>query len=247
MSTLRRAAVALSLLLAPTFAHAASDSGVYADYLVARFAIEQGDPAKAADAYLRALEQNPTEPKLLRQAFLASALGGRPEAAGLARLLPDDQFAQLWLVAAAAKMGDWNDVIARSQALPREELAGILRPLLIAWADQGLGKPDDAIAELRPAAENGPMHALFALHEGLIADLAGEESVASAAMQQARDIDGAPSLRLAQMLAAFELATRPAGKGDERPRPGSRGNAGDRARLAQPHRAYRAPPSCRGD
>lgn len=204
MSTLRRAAVALSLLLVPTLGQAAPESGIYADYLVARFATAQGDPAKAADAYLRALEQNPTQPGLLRQAFLASALSGRPEAAGLARLLPDDVFAQLWLAGSAAKAGAWNDVISRAQSLPRGDIGGVLRPLLIAWADQALGKPDAAIAELRPLAADGSLHALFALHEGLIADLARQESVANAAMQQAREVDGAPSLRLAQMLAAYD-------------------------------------------
>lgn len=204
MSTLRRAAVALSLFLLPTIAQAAPEGGIYADYLVARFAIAQGDPGKAADAYLRALERNPSQPGLLRQAFLTSALSGRPEAAGLARLLPDDVFAQLWLVGAAAKAGDWNDVISRAQSLPSEEIAGILRPLLIGWADQALGKPDAAIAELRPLAAEDSLHALFALHEGLIADLAGRDEAARAAMQQARAVEGTPTLRLAQMLAAYD-------------------------------------------
>lgn len=204
MSTLRRAAVALSLFLVPTVSQAAPQSGIFADYLVGRFAAAQGDPAKAADAYLRALEQNPTQPNLVRHAFLASALSGRPEAAGLARMLPEDEYAQLWLAGAAAKAGDWNDVIARAQGLPREELTGILRPLLIAWSDQALGKTDAAIAELHPVGAEGPLHALYALHEGLIADLAGQESVANAAMKQARQVDGTPSLRLAQMLAAYD-------------------------------------------
>ncbi|MGH7211668.1 MAG: tetratricopeptide repeat protein, partial [Acetobacteraceae bacterium] len=60
------------------------------------------------------------------------------------------------------------------------------------------------LAVLRPLTEESRFQALFALHQGLIADLAGQEALATAAMAQARDVDGAPGLRLAQILASFD-------------------------------------------
>ena len=188
---------------------AANPSDGYADYLAARFAQAQNDPAIAAEYYLRALEESPDQRDLLRQAFLASALGGRAEAIGLARLLPDDALAQLWLAGAAAKAGDWAGVERRADALAGDKLAdsplvGVLRPLLLAWAEQAQGRSDAALATLRPLTEDGQFRALFALHEGLIADLAGEETLAATAMAQAGDVNGPPNLRLAQILASFD-------------------------------------------
>ncbi|MEO9190049.1 MAG: tetratricopeptide repeat protein [Acetobacteraceae bacterium] len=201
----------LTSTLAPEQARAATAdaSGLYADYLSARFAAAQDDSATAAEYYLRALEQNPEQADLLRHAFLASALSGRVEAAGLARLLPDDALAELWLAGAAAKDGDWAGVKRRAEALGRDKLADnqlakVLRPLLLAWAEQAQGRTAAALATLSPLAAQGQFHALFALHQGLIADLAGQETLAATAMAQARDVDGPPGLRLAQMLASFD-------------------------------------------
>lgn len=213
----------LTSTLATEQAHAASAdaSGLYADYLGARFAAAQDDSATAAEYYLRALEQSPEQPDLLRHAFLASALSGRVEAAGLARLLPDDALAQLWLAGAAAKDDDWAGVERRAEALGRDQLADnqlvkVLRPLLLAWAEQAQGRTEAALATLSPLTARGQFHALFALHEGLIADLAGQETLAVAAMAQARDVDGPPGLRLAQILASFDArhGRRAAGLGE---------------------------------
>ena len=198
-----------TLTAGPAEAATPDQSGLYADYLAARFAQAQDDPAMAAEYYLRALEQSPTQPDLLRQAFVASALSGRVEAAGLARLLPGDALAQLWLAGAAAKAGDWAGVEARADTLARDKpsddpVAGVLSPLLRAWAEQAQGRTDAALAVLRPLTEESRFRALFALHQGLIADLAGQEALAAAAMARARDVDGAPGLRLAQILASFD-------------------------------------------
>ncbi len=179
-------------------------SGLYGDFLAAQFATAQADPAAASDAYLRALEQSPDQPDLLRRAFLASMLAGRSEAMGLARLLPGDRTAQLLLADAAARSGDWAGVEARARALPRDGLTEVLRPLLIAWSEQARGRTDDALAGLRKLAEAGPFRAMFALHAGLIADLAGREPEAAKSFTVAESAVDAPSLRLAEMLASFD-------------------------------------------
>ncbi len=182
---------------------ATAPTGRYGDYLKAQFAASQADSATAADEYLRALEQAPGQVELLRQAFHASALSGRPEAPGLAWLLAGDRDAQLYLAAEAARGGDWDGVAARARALPRDELSEVLRPILLAWAEQARGRSDRALAILRPA-QDGPVRAIFVLHAGLIADLAGRGTEAAQDFEKAKAAFEVPSLRLAEILASFD-------------------------------------------
>ena len=143
MPNIRAAALALSLASASLLSLPATGraepsvapTGVYSDFLRARFAAAQADLAVAAGEYLRALEQAPGQTDLLRLAFRASALSSQPAAAGLARLLPGDRDAQLYLAALAARSGDWDGVAARARALPRDDLSEVLRPILLAWSE----------------------------------------------------------------------------------------------------------------
>lgn len=201
--------VAAALLALPGHPRAAplpaiAAPGPYGDYLAARFASAHADPARAAESYLRTLEQNPGQPDLLRHAFLASTLSSRPEAVGLARLLPRDRFAQLLLVGTEVKAGDWTAVEARARALPRVGLTDVLRPLLIAWSEQARGRTDAALRLLHPLMQEGQFRGVFALHAGLIADLAGRTPAAAQAFDLAAAGHGAPSLRLTQILASFD-------------------------------------------
>ncbi len=197
--------VSTALLAFPSVARAAAvtPTGVYGDFLKAQFAAAQADSATAAEEYLRALELAPGQAELLRRAFLSSALSGRPEAAGLARLLPQDRDAQLYLATSAARAADWNGLAARARALPHDELSEVLRPILLAWSEQARGHSDEALAILHPAADD-PVRAVFVLHAGFIADLAGRETEAAQDFQNAEAAFEAPSLRLAEALASFD-------------------------------------------
>lgn len=211
MPNARPAALALSLLSVallalPTASRAGpsdASSGLYGDFLRARFAAAQGDSAIAAEEYLRALERAPGQADLLRQAFHASALSSRSEAAGLARLLPGERDAQLYLAALAARAEDWGSVAAHARALPHDELSEILRPILLAWSEQAQGRTDEALAILR-SAQNGSVRPIFVLHAGMIADLAGREAEAAQDFQKAESSFEVPSLRLAETLASFD-------------------------------------------
>jgi tetratricopeptide (TPR) repeat protein len=179
-------------------------SGVFADFLVGRFAQAQSDPAIATDDFLKALAANPGDPELVRQAFTASVLGGRSEAVQLARQLPDDAMAQLVLADQEALSGNWAGAEQRYQGLPQQGLTQLLRPLLVAWSQAGAGHADMALATLRPFAEGERFRGIFALHAGLIADLAGLSADASRYYAEAQADMPQMNLRMAQILASWD-------------------------------------------
>ncbi len=195
-----------ALLAMPAGADAAPDpgAGVFGDFLAARFAVGQSDPAAAADAYLRVLAHGSAPSEMLRDAFLAGALSGRAEATDLARRLPDDTLAQIWLAGADLRAGNWPGVEARARAMGEGSLALVLRPLLLAWSEQALGRTDAALGILGPLTGDGPFHAVFALHAGLIADLANRAQDAAGAFAEAERGFPVPGLRLAQVVASFD-------------------------------------------
>src|ERR1051326_7655289 len=119
------------------------------DLLAGRFEMSHGDFDIAAGDLLRALSASPNEQDLLLQTFIACVNAGRPEAVQLARRLPSSQVAQMLLVNADAKAGDWKHAATRLRALPRDGVMQLLQPLLLAWVSLGAGDPDQAFATLR--------------------------------------------------------------------------------------------------
>ena len=186
---------------ATTIPHAAAaePGGVFGAYLTGRFAQAETDTAKAADCMLEALQLDPEQPELIGRAFVATLLDGRPDALRLARRLPDNQIAALLLIGSEAQAGRWDRAEARIRDLPRQGPGGILAPLLTAWALQGKGQTDQAIAALRPLAESGRLRGIHALHLALVADIAGRgrEAERYARMALAETPDA--SLRLMQL------------------------------------------------
>ncbi|HUB48481.1 MAG TPA: tetratricopeptide repeat protein [Acetobacteraceae bacterium] len=179
-------------------------SGVFADFLVGRFALAQSDPNAAAAAFLKALAGRPNDPDLVQQGFVACIMSGRPEAIQLAHQLPDDPVAQLLLADQDARSGNWASAEQRYRALPRQNVMQLLQPLLVAWSQVGTGHSDAALTTLRPFAEGPRFRGLFALHAGLIADLAGQTAEASRYYALALADMPAMNLRTAQVLASWD-------------------------------------------
>ncbi|HVC63019.1 MAG TPA: tetratricopeptide repeat protein [Acetobacteraceae bacterium] len=179
-------------------------TGVFGDFLAGRFALSQSDPNAAATAFLKALAASPADPELLRQAFVASVMSGRPEALSLARQLPDNPVAQLLLGDADARSGDWASAERRFRALPRQGLTQLLRPLLVAWSQAGAGQTDAALATLRPFVAGQRFRGIFALHAGMIADLGGDREDAARFYASAQSEMPQMNLRLAQILASWQ-------------------------------------------
>ena len=201
--------IALTLLSACGASGATSTGSTYVtgapgDYLAGRFAMSEGDYATASADFLRALEQDPGNPELLLQAFIASVDAGRPEAARLARQLPDNPVAQLVLADGDAKAGRWQSAEQRFRALPRQGMTQLLQPLLIAWSQQGMGQTDSAISTLHPYIDNPRFRGLFALHGAMIADLGNRPEEAGRLYRMAESDLTEPNLRLAQILASWQ-------------------------------------------
>ncbi|MBV9653119.1 MAG: tetratricopeptide repeat protein [Acetobacteraceae bacterium] len=181
--------------------------GAPGEYLAGRLALSQLDSEFAADAFLKALAVEPGQMDLLQQAFLACLMSNRPEAVRLARELPDNQAAQLLLGGVEAKTGNWDAAEQRFRAMPRQGLTQFLQPLLVAWAQQGAGRTDAALATLRPLTEGQRMRGIYAMHAALIADLGGRPGDAGRLYRIAQSDYGGINLRLARIVASWQART----------------------------------------
>ena len=177
-------------------------------FLAGRFAAMQNDLDFAADQFLHALAVDPDNTELRQQAFLACFMIGRPEAVRLAQGLPNDETAQLLLADRDAASGNWDAAESRFAALPRQGPTGglteLLQPLLVAWAQQGAGHIDAALATLHPFIEGQRSRFIYALHGALIADLAGRTAEAGRLYRIAQAEYGPPTLELARVLASWQ-------------------------------------------
>jgi Flp pilus assembly protein TadD len=179
-------------------------SGATGEILAGRFAESQNDLNFAADEFLRALANHPRNPDLLQQAFITCLLAGRPEALKLARMQPDVQAAQLLMADAEASSGNWQEAERRYGALPRQGLTQVLQPLLVAWAQQGGGNTDAALATLNPFVESSRFRGIYALHAALIADMAKRSTEAARLYRLAQTDFGATNLELAREVASWQ-------------------------------------------
>lgn len=176
----------------------------YADYLVGRYAATRGDMGTASDRLRTAAARDPADRALASQAFLTSLLAGQADLNGIARSVPDNPLAQLYLADERARAGRWDAAGRRYAALPDHGLTGALRPLLVAWALQGAGRTDAALDTLRPLTEAKEMGGIYVLNMALIADQAGRAGDAAELYQAARRDYGTLNLRLGIILASAE-------------------------------------------
>lgn len=183
---------------------ATAPAGAFGAYLAGRFAASESDTRAAADNLLAALRTDP-QPEVLQRAFLAAVLDGRQEALRLARQMPqDNQVAGMLLAGADGLAGRWERAEQRLRALPRQGAAQILQPLLVAWAQQGRGQTDAALATLRPHHEgSGRLKGLYALHAALVADVANRPRDAERLIRATLADNPEPTLRLTQVAAGI--------------------------------------------
>jgi len=179
-------------------------NGAFSDYLIGRFAAQQGDLDVAADRLEGALTHDGGVLEVANQAFIAAVMAGRPSAARLAAGVPDNAVAELVLADRDARVENWEQAKARFTALPVQGLTQILRPLLIAWAEQGAGQTGAALAGLQPALDEQRFRGVMALHAALIADLGGLKSDAARLYQLAQAEYGGLNIRLGQILASWQ-------------------------------------------
>jgi len=174
----------------------------YGAFLAARYADAQHDPEAATKFYTRALQGDPGNQQLVSEGFLAALLAGSPQAGALAPQLPGNTLAELLQANQAALNGDYAQASQLYGGLPQDDLTGLIRPLLLAWAAFGQGNTQAALAALTPGFNNGSFGEVYVLNAALIADAAQDTKDAA---QYYGQVDGStPDLRLAEILASWQ-------------------------------------------
>ncbi len=172
-------------------------------YLAATVAGYLGDNGIAANLLLDAVAHDPGEHELLQPAFLFSTLAGRPEAAALATRVTPSLITALVLANADAARGDWRSAVRALDDLPGSNLNQAIRPLLLAWAQQGAGDTDAALRTLASAGSGGPLASACALEAGLIAETAGRDAAAAGLYRNAISLFSDSSLATVQEAGGF--------------------------------------------
>ena len=178
-------------------------TGAFGSYLAGRFATNEADTKYAADSLIQALRLDPSEPEVVQRAFIAALLDGRADAARLARVIPNEPLAAMFLAGQDAQAGRYDRAEQRFRALPRQGLSAVLQPLLLAWAQQGRGQTDAALATLRPLTETGRQRGIYALHGAMIADIADRPREAERLVRIALADSATPSLPLTRTMAGI--------------------------------------------
>lgn len=170
-------------------------------FLAAHYAEAVNDQAQAAYYYARALNADPANQALREDGFMAGLLAGSGQAADIAPHLPGNTLAQLYLANEEITDGDYAKAITLFKTLPNDQLAHLIEPLLLAWAEFGQGHEQGALDLLRPNFDNGPFGVVYTLNAALIADAAGDRLRAAQLYSQIPT--ESPNLRLAQILSSW--------------------------------------------
>ena len=175
----------------------------YAAFLIGVVAGGLGDADIASSNLLEVLKNDPGDAGVRSQAFVFSALAGRHEAAELAGQMEGNPLAPLVLGNAAARMGQWSAAEAGYSQIAGSPLNALLRPLLVAWSQQGAGETDRALTTLLSSTQNSPAQGVYVLHAAMIADLAGRTEQAGRLYQQAITLYPGSDLVFVQSFGSF--------------------------------------------
>ncbi len=176
---------------------------LYGAYLSGVVAGALGDADTASAKLLDVLGTDPGNSDVRSQAFLFSTLAGRGEAAELAAQVSSNPLAPLVLGNDAARDGRWSAAQASYGKIAASPLNKLLRPLLVAWSQQGAGQTDLALTTLTSLTQNSPVAGVYALHAAIIADQAERTDQAARLYQQALTLYPGSDLVFVQSYASF--------------------------------------------
>ncbi len=203
----RRGAVVVCIMLSGCVAGPSGAAGdpasdrAYGAFLAARYADSQHNPAVATQYYTQALRLEPNNPQLAAEGFLAALLAGSQQAQTLAAQVPDNALAAMLRGNQAALDGDYAAAGHIYASLPQDDLIGLIKPLLLAWAEFGSGNAQRALAGLEPYFGTGVFSPIYVLNAALMADAAHDDT--DAARLYAQAAKGPTNLRLAEVLASW--------------------------------------------
>src|ERR1700691_687532 len=121
----------------------------------------------------RALAEDPGNSELMRRDFRLRLGSGRiadalPLAVHIADLDRSSSLAQLVLLLQDVKAGRYAEASQRARTLPQEGAERFIAPVLIAWCEVGVERPDDALQGLSNAPPAATLDELDQLHRALI-------------------------------------------------------------------------------
>ncbi len=200
------------LLVAAALPHMAAAQEAFSSrlgaYLAGRIASADRDMTAASRYYAFALEADPDDTDLRRQAFQAHIAAGRmDEALKLAEPLRQDadsaSVAVAVLAATAAKKGDFAAAKRYVEALPEAGANRLLKPGFLAWIAFGQNDQAGAIEALRALSGIEGLRVFLELHMALIYDAAGKVAEADRFYSSAAGSADSAPLRVSQAYASF--------------------------------------------
>jgi len=194
--------LAVSISACASFNDAGADArfvpqNPYGLYLGARSAASAHDLADAAALYRDSLAFDPSNSDLLDKAFLYTAASGEfGKAVKLARQMvdaePDNRAARLALAVDAFRDERYSDARGELSKSAKGPFTALTLSVLDAWAAQGEGNTDAALADLKSVPGEGGTETLAAFQSALILDLAGRGDAADAAYRQTLEAGTSP-------------------------------------------------------
>lgn len=158
------------------------------DYITASLAQAGANHREAAEHFLAALERDPDNIHVAERAFFELVYTGRMEkAAEIARKLARDpaieqnDLAVLVYVLEPLRAKDYSEAIKRASLAGETGFGYILKPILSAWAQAGLGDMQAAKGALAPLLENERLSIIAEEHLAYMLDYAGKTPEAMAA------------------------------------------------------------------
>lgn len=179
----------------------------FGPYLAGRVARANRDTAAAADFYKEALDRDPSNERILEEAFFLEATAGnwdRTEALAqkLIKKEPKHALAQTFLGLDAFKSGQYDEAMRRMSVRMRGPIAELTANLSRAWTYFAMGEIDKAIKLVSDSNQADWVNFYKQYHRGLIADLSGDTKTAEEAFAAIFSKDPR-ALRVASTYARF--------------------------------------------
>ncbi len=189
-------------------AKAGNGASLYGNFLASLHARAQNDSANAAAYMSRVLAYDPQNPAILNAVFLLKVQEGAfeeaiPLAGQVLQADPGNQIAGLVLVGDAFRRKDYSRAKQHLVNTDERGLGGLLGPLMLGWAESGLGNTDKALSDLAPLSQRKAFEVFYVYHAALINALASREQSASELFAQTLRNPGGGSLRVAQVYGQF--------------------------------------------
>jgi tetratricopeptide (TPR) repeat protein len=212
--------LASAVVLSAGLAHANKEltetvetTGLSGSYLAAQVAIDDNDDDAAVQFLERALALDPEDIDLKQKLFVAYVSNGKlSQAAELARNTPklgnSQNLAGYVLASQAMRKRSWNNAISSLKEVAGVDLDKTLREITHAWALQGLGKTEEALARIDDLEGPEWISVMKNYHSGLIANAGGEQELAAKKFQAVIDNKAVISILTETYIRAVEAMVR---------------------------------------